>query len=464
MIRSIDRSLAGRALLPMLALLVCVAGSAQLLALPEAGEPAALDGPGVPTEGASAPLETVDESADLAARLNVIFDNIGSLRDVKAEVGVGVVRLSGTVASTAAREEAGTIAGRQEGIVAVDNRIAIARDIGRRLAPVRTKLEERAFDLLASLPLLVIAIAVLGISWLLARWTGDRERLYRSVSENRFVRDLAAQVTSSAVFVLGILLALEVLGATALVGAVLGAAGVIGLAVGFAFKDLVENYIAGVLLSVRQPFAPGDHVVIGDREGKVVRLTSRATVLMTLDGNHLRIPNADVFKGTVLNYSTNPRRRFQFQVGVGVGEGLERVRLLALEVLSGMEGILTDPGPLVLIDQLGDSTVNLVLFGWIDQRQASFLKVRSEAIRRIKERFDAEEVSMPEPTYRVQWTGSERPVPREERASGPRPVLAAGRPSAAPEGDIAPETHLDEEIAQERAREEDLLSSDGRTE
>jgi small-conductance mechanosensitive channel len=129
-----------------------------------------------------------------------------------------------------------------------------------------------------------------------------------------------------------------------------------------------------------------------------------------------------------------------------------------------MEGILTDPGPLVLIDQLGDSTVNLVLFGWIDQRQASFLKVRSEAIRRIKERFDAEEVSMPEPTYRVQWTGSERPVPREERASGPRPVLAAGRPSAAPEGDIAPETHLDEEIAQERAREEDLLSSDGRTE
>lgn len=464
MIRPVDRFLAGRLLLPMLALLVGAPGSAQLPGVPEDGKPAVQDEAGAPTEEAPAPLAAVDESADLAARLNVIFDNIGSLSDVTAEVGAGVVRLSGTVVSTAARDQAESIAAQQEGIVAVDNRIAIARDIARRLEPVRSKLEERAFDLLASLPLLVVAIAILGVSWLLARWIGRRERLYRRVSENRFVRDLAARVTSSALFVLGVLLALEVLDATAMVGAVLGAAGVIGLAVGFAFKDLVENYIASILLSIRQPFAPGDHVVVGDREGKVVRLTSRATVLITLDGNHLRIPNADVFKGTVLNYSTNPRRRFEFRVGVGVGEGLERVRLLALEVLSEMEGVLDDPEPLVLIDQLGDSTVNLVLFGWVDQRRVSFPKVRSEAIRRVKERFDAEEVSMPEPTYRVQWTGSEPPVPGERSERGPRPVSGAARTPAAQDGDIEPETHLDEEIAEERAREEDLLSSDGRTE
>ena len=89
---------------------------------------------------------------------------------------------------------------------------------------------------------------------------------------------------------IGILIALDLLGASSLVGAVLGSAGVIGLVLGFAFKDIAENYIAGILLSLRRPFAPGDHVVV-DRvhEGKVVALTSRATLLMTLDGNQVAL-------------------------------------------------------------------------------------------------------------------------------------------------------------------------------
>src|SRR3546814_10287465 len=89
--------------------------------------------------------------------------------------------------------------------------------------------------------------------------------------------------------------------------------GVIGLVLGFAFKDIAENYIAGVLLSVRKPFSPGELIAIEDYQGKVVALTSRTTILMTLDGNQLQLPNALVFKSVLLNYSQNPRRRFDFR-------------------------------------------------------------------------------------------------------------------------------------------------------
>src|SRR5690606_6551142 len=97
-----------------------------------------------------------------------------------------------------------------------------------------------------------------------------------------------------------VVLALDLVGWTAAAGAVLGSAGVVGLVLGFAFKDIAENYIAGVLLSLRRPFAPGDHVRIDAHEGKIVALTSRATMMMTLDGNELRLPNALVFKAVIM--------------------------------------------------------------------------------------------------------------------------------------------------------------------
>jgi small-conductance mechanosensitive channel len=323
-------------------------------------------------------------------------------------------------------------------------------EVDERLISVWDRVIDLANDLIALAPLLVVAIVIVLLFWWLAYLVGHWDAPFRRLSAHRFAQDLAQQVAKAAVFLLGVLLALEVLQATALVGAVLGAAGLLGLAIGFAFKDLVENYIASILLSVRQPFSPGDHVVIEGHEGKVVRLTPRATILVTLNGNHLRIPNATVFKGLLLNYTTNPKRRFELKVGVGVEEGLSRVRETALEVLRAMDGVIDDPPPTVLIDQLGDSTVSIVCRGWIDQRSADFGKVRSEAIRLIKERFEADGITMPEPTYRVQMVAAPAAAPRE-------PPGAPEPPRITDTGDISVERHLDEQIAAERAGEEDLL-------
>src|SRR5690606_38235322 len=95
-----------------------------------------------------------------------------------------------------------------------------------------------------------------------------------------------------------------------------------GIILGFAFREIIENYLASLLLSLRRPFWANDHVLINNQEGKVIRMTSRDTILMTLEGNHLRLPNSIVFKAEILNYTRNPLRRFDFAVGLDVNEDI----------------------------------------------------------------------------------------------------------------------------------------------
>ena len=204
--------------------------------------------------------------------------------------------------------------------------------LGARLADFG----DRAIELL---PLLGLAVLIVVAFWALGRLLTLRDWPYRWI-RNRFVCDLVRSFTRVTAVALGVLVALELLNATALVGAALGAAGVVGIAVGFAFRDIIENYLAGLLLSMRQPFGPNDYVSVDGSEGKVVRLTSRATVLLTLEGNHVRIPNAKVFKAVLVNYTRNPLRQLNFEVGVGVTDDLVEARDIGIQTLSMIDAVL----------------------------------------------------------------------------------------------------------------------------
>ena len=272
----------------------------------------------------------------------------------------------------------------------------------REIAPSLERLAEEMNALLGYLPLLAVALVVVLLAWLLGSWLSRRKLVGRIARRNPFMQDLARTTVRWMVMLAGLLVALEILDATALVGAVLGTAGVLGVALGFAFKDILENYLAGLLMSLRQPFAPRDHVVIDGNEGVIVALTSRATILMTLDGNHLRLPNAMVFRSVTLNYTRNPSRRFEFDVGIGVEEDLVRAQSLGVETLRGIEGLLSEPPPRAQIIGLGDSSVKVRYFGWMDQRSHDFGTVMGEAIRRVKLALERAGFDMPEPTYRVQ--------------------------------------------------------------
>jgi len=294
---------------------------------------------------------------------------------------------------------------------------------------VLQRLLQEVYDLLAALPMLGVALLVLWVTWMVGSWLSRRTVLDRVSQRNPFLRDLTRTTVRWIVTLLGLLIALEILDATALVGALLGTAGVLGIALGFAFKETLENYLAGILMSLRQPFSPRDHVVIDGNEGIVIALTSRATILMTPDGNHLRLPNALVFRSVMLNYTRNPNRRFEFDVGIGVNEDLVLAQQIGIRVLLALDGVLDNPPPRAFIAALGDSNVQVRYYGWVDQRTHDFLMLKSEAIRQVKSALEQAGLDLPEPIYRVQIT---------ERA--PAVEAMAAHPKAKPKAPLTAET------------------------
>ncbi|MGJ4729230.1 mechanosensitive ion channel family protein [Luteimonas sp. SDU101] len=259
-------------------------------------------------------------------------------------------------------------------------------------------------DFVAWLPLLAVALLIIVFSAWLAGFVSRRLHLLRLRTDNPYMNGLIRNVVRTVIVLFGVVVALNLLNATALVTAVLGSAGVVGLVLGFAFKDIAENYVAGILLSLRQPFSPGDHVVIDGNEGKVVALHSRTTVLMTLEGNELRLPNALVFKAIILNYSRNPNRRFDFTIPIDLAQSIRTAQSLALEQICGIEGMLQDPGPSWTVHEYGPGGIVLRFFGWVDQRSSDLGKVRSEAIRRVKAAYAEAGIEPPRTTYHILTT------------------------------------------------------------
>ena len=403
----------------------CVLGLALFAARAEAQDVVdALSGDADDDETPSDQIPVEDAPADEAIdeRLEAIFANVEALADVDVTVRSGVVRLEGTAATRRAEERAVALAESMEGVVYVEDRIEQARSVDERVSPAIERVATFWWAFVGRLPLIGIALLVVVLTWLVARVVREWDAPFRMFQKRKLRREILRQVAATVVMIGGILLALELLEATALVGAVLGAAGLVGLAVGFAFRDIAENYLASVLLGSRRPFSLGDHVIIGaEHEGKVVRLTTRETVLMTLEGNHLRLPNAFVYKSVILNYTRNPLRELWFDVGVGVQCDLVWVQHTGIATLRDTKGVASEPAPFSRVEELGDWSVRVRFFAWVDQREADWYKVKSEAVRRVKAAFDANGVEMPFPTHRIDTTPLE-----QTNGKGRRPEREAG--------------------------------------
>ena len=250
-------------------------------------------------------------------------------------------------------------------------------------------------------PQLMLALLVLLFASWISRFIANRLHLLKVRSQNPYMSGLVRTIVRTAIMLVAVLIALDLIGLTSVVGAVLGSAGVVGLVLGFAFREIAENYIAGILLSVRRPFEPGDHVVIENREGKVISLNSRATVLMTLDGSHLQLPNSLVFKSIVLNYSKNPKRRFDFAMLIDGSQSISESQTLAMAAIAQIDGVLDDPAPAWTVVEFGAAGIQLRFFGWIDQHNSDMAKVRSEAIRQVKAAFTTAGIEAPRTLYHI---------------------------------------------------------------
>ena len=337
----------------------------------------------------------VPPSADVAdraigQRLDARLGAIEGLHGVHASVVDGVALLQGEVVSEDQRKLAQVITEQTRGVTRVENGIVLSSRLRDRFGVALQAVSEKLVRLLAATPLLLVAFAIVALAAWLGRVVSRRMTWLRRIhSPNPYMEGLVQRVMQWAILVAGLLVALDLLGATSLVGAVLGSAGVAGLVLGFAFKDIAENYVAGILLSLRRPFAPGDHVVI-DRlhEGKVVALTSRSTLLMTLDGNQIALPNALVFKSVVMNYTQNPRRRFDFLMPLDPSSSVGDAQHAALAAIAQVDGVLAEPAPYALVNEYLHDKLNIQFLAWVDQRRNSLGRVRSEAMRAAKSALD----------------------------------------------------------------------------
>lgn len=257
--------------------------------------------------------------------------------------------------------------------------------LSQRFLEALHQVQDKLVHLIAFSPLLLIAVLIVWLSIWLGGVASRRLHFLTPLGRrNPYMVGMLRNTVRIVIGVVGLLIALDLLNATPLVGAVLGSAGLVGLVLGFAFKDIAENYIAGVLLSLRQPFRPGDKVRVDTHEGKVVSLTSRATILMTDDGNHLQLPNSMVFKSVLLNFTRNPKLKLWFPVGVGARAPLHDAMEAGLAALRGVEGVLADPPVNVAILSLQTDQVTLQFEAWIDQTRNDAGKTRSEALRRVR--------------------------------------------------------------------------------
>lgn len=272
-------------------------------------------------------------------------------------------------------------------------------DLAQALEMAGSRMAAWVETAIASLPNLVAALLVLVLFWLAAKIvrrivTAALER----VSDYRAVNRLLSRLAAFSTLALGLFIALGVLNLDKTVTSLLAGAGILGLAIGFAAQDSVQNLISGILISVRRPFREADIVETNGVLGTVEEVNLRATVLRTPQGQLVYIPNSEVYQNPLTNYSRSGRRRIDLACGVAYGDDLAEAKRVAVEAVEGVSA--RDPGRDVefFYREFGGSSIDFVVRFWIDfARQTDFLAARSEAIERLKAAFDAEGITIPFP-------------------------------------------------------------------
>ncbi len=347
-------------------------------------------------------VEPVARDDKIRERLERILVATGWFIEPNIRVEEGVVFLRGRAESAELKKWAGDLARNTQGVAAVANQMDVKEFSAWDFSSARAGLTQLWRDVLRALPLLVLGVVILVLTALVAWATtrGVRSLLARRIS-SRLLRGLFARGAGVLVLLIGIYIVLRISGLTQLALTIVGGTGLIGLAVGIAFRDITENYLASIFLSTQRPFQTGDLVEIAGVTGYVRQLNVRTTVLMTLDGTLSQLPNATVYKSAIRNFTTNPNRREDFMVGIGYDDRIDEAQEVARRVLAEHPAVLKDPEPWVLAEELGKATVNLRVYFWLNGEQHSWLKVRSSVIRLVKRAFQDHGISMPDEAREV---------------------------------------------------------------
>ena len=281
--------------------------------------------------------------------------------------------------------------------------------------------------IITKIPLWVAAFIVVVLSFLLARLA--QRRIENKMAEKGIDQEhqelqiLGGRITYTVVLIIGITIGLKVAGID--LTSIIAAA---AFGIGFALKDLIMNFLAGVMILLGRHFTIGDFVKIGDTIGKVIEIQSRVTILQAIDGTKVIVPNSQLFQKQVKSFTSNPFRRIELEFSIDSRNNLQNALDVCLKTTQTTEGIIPEPKPAILVDGFSENGVKIIVRAWVESRGA-WLKVKSRLAKNIKHALDAHGISVP---YPIQVAMQDKDPTASEKMLEKAVVESQPAPSANP--------------------------------
>jgi small conductance mechanosensitive channel len=254
------------------------------------------------------------------------------------------------------------------------------------------------------LPNLVLALIAFLVFFFAARWLKIFvKRLTRKHRQARNLGMVLGRLAQGTVILIGLFVALSIIIPTFRAGDLVQLLGISGVAIGFAFRDILQNFLAGILILLTEPFQLDDQIVFNEYEGTVENIQTRATTIRTYDGRRIVIPNSELFINSVIVNTAFESRRMEYDVGIGYGDNIDEAKRLMLEAIYSVDEVLRDPAPDVLALELAESSVNIRVRWWIKPpRRMDDLSSRDKVISAIKQKVYVENgIDLPYPTQQI---------------------------------------------------------------
>ena len=282
---------------------------------------------------------------------------------------------------------------------------SLKQEVAVPLQQVTNKLTSWWDTFIEMIPNMLVAVILFIVFLLLAKYGSKLiSKIFRKSTNNEALNNLISTISYYSILGLGIFIILGILKLDKAVTSLLAGVGVIGLALGFAFQDIAANFVSGVILAFRKPFAIGEIVQLSDYMGKVSRTNLRVTVVETWQGQEVYIPNKDVLSNPIVNYSATGQRRIDLAVGVSYAEDLQAVEDLIYKTLKDMEGVIRHDDMVFTYYEFGGSSINFEIKFWIQYPvNIDYLEMRSRAIKAIKSAFDQNGITIPFPIRTIDF-------------------------------------------------------------
>ncbi len=253
------------------------------------------------------------------------------------------------------------------------------------------------------LPYIVVAIIVFVIFYFLA--LGARKLIHSFSKKDRRHYNISlvmGRLSYGAIWLLGLLIALVIAIPGFTPGQLVGILGLSSVAIGFAFRDILQNFLAGILLLLAEPFRIGDQIVVDNFEGTVENIQTRATFMRTYDGRRVVIPNSTIFTKSIIVNTANDKRRLQYDFGIGFSDDIGRAKRIMLDTVREIPDVLQDPPPDVLVVGLEASNISVRVRWWMmPPRQADINDSRDQVLEKVTQALLAEGIDLPFPTQQI---------------------------------------------------------------